>query len=714
MFFNFREILKGIHCQFSNPLRMRINPTAPSSSQDNPNDSLGIVFNEHKITDTDGVPYKSPTPVTPPAAPLKNISSAVPVKTFETSFLDGGTIITDKRKRRATLGENLNSAFTEWWGNTKQKLETTLATVEHSLKEGEQEKPVVENPETRADTIRKAAAYTMQAPKDDHAIVTEKIATVQHESIPLQTKPIIIKEVSSHKEPQTWAPAPRPVDTAPERQSAPRALSLLEISNLKKTAPSYAPPQSAAVTEPTPRLTLEDSRVAETPTPTPTTPEASTAGTDRKEFTENTSFKSDFTATPWATAVETISPTPPQEESHPEVAFTPAELPPLVQTPTEIFQAAPVVALPTEPEIFTARVIATPEEPLEEAASKPVSHFFEPETKSSTAVSQIDADMPETELFSGEDVTQQDGEQAFTSEATPDVPVFTVEPVAPATQTPFDTPTPLKTPEKYTLPSESLHGTSSQEDDEPIPHPAEKLSAMPVFLPTVSQNNSLRTVTRWAIIFGIVLLGVGLAIFASTKFNIFEEDVTPPVVVAPIFIPTLFKTDTQAEIALSSDKTTFLSELVTRVATAPSGVSQFYPVAGIDSERHSATAEEIFTTLNTRMGSKTIRSFEDTLILGGVTTQKNEPFMVLHSFNFDTLFSGLLAWEPSLMNDMSPFFGAAPTATSKFTDATLHNKPTRILHDAMGNEILLYSFANQSTVIITTSRAALALILEKF
>jgi hypothetical protein len=229
----------------------------------------------------------------------------------------------------------------------------------------------------------------------------------------------------------------------------------------------------------------------------------------------------------------------------------------------------------------------------------------------------------------------------------------------------------------------------------------------------VSQNNTLRKIIKWIILFCIVLIGAGLAFFASTRFNIFEE----PAIITPeetfVIIPKIFETDTQTALTLPEEKSLFLSDLNSKIQNAPQGISQFYPVVNSNTERHAATTEEIFSLLDTQLPNTAIRALANTMIMGSVTTSKNEPFIVLQSSRFDVLFSGLLSWEHYLQGDLSPLFG--DTASSeKFTDVTIANKSVRVLKDAQGNEILLYAFIDQTTVVISTSRDALLKIVERF
>ncbi len=201
-------------------------------------------------------------------------------------------------------------------------------------------------------------------------------------------------------------------------------------------------------------------------------------------------------------------------------------------------------------------------------------------------------------------------------------------------------------------------------------------------------------------------------VFITHQYNVLTKVDTVNPEDMPIIIPKIFRTDTQTEFPLSYERKLFLTDLSSKIKNAPRGVSQFYPVVLTPTERHSATAQEIFSVLDTHLGEKAINALDDALVIGSITTSQNEPFLVMQSFNFDMLFSSFLLWEPYLQKDMSPLLGTT-TTSQNFTDAILSNKPIRILKDNLGNEVLVYAFVNQNTVVITTSRDALLKIFER-
>ena len=179
-------------------------------------------------------------------------------------------------------------------------------------------------------------------------------------------------------------------------------------------------------------------------------------------------------------------------------------------------------------------------------------------------------------------------------------------------------------------------------------------------------------------------------------------------------VPTFIKTSTQTPLVIEGTKETFLTALKEKVRDSGAGLTQFYPTMREGETTRPGSSAEILGFLNTHLDERTRKSLSPTIMMGSITTTKNEPFVVIQSTNFDVLFTGLLAWEPNLYTDFAPLFGENAPTKIKFKDAVRDNTSTRILYDDAGNEILLYSFINQKTVVITTSGEALSELIKQF
>lgn len=85
------------------------------------------------------------------------------------------------------------------------------------------------------------------------------------------------------------------------------------------------------------------------------------------------------------------------------------------------------------------------------------------------------------------------------------------------------------------------------------------------------------------------------------------------------------------------------------------------------------------------------------------------PFIVLTTHSYSDAFSGMIAWEKTMLEDLSPFFDrgilrdtvtVAIEGDGSFEDLVLQNMDTRVLRDAKGNIIIAYTFIDRGTIIV--------------
>ncbi len=77
--------------------------------------------------------------------------------------------------------------------------------------------------------------------------------------------------------------------------------------------------------------------------------------------------------------------------------------------------------------------------------------------------------------------------------------------------------------------------------------------------------------------------------------------------------------------------------------------------------------------------------------------------MVFKTSSYETSFAGMLKWEETLQQDLTPFLHASTTpGTTTFQDVVIRNKDVRVLKDTTGKAAILYSFPSKDTLVITT------------
>jgi|GEM_PF-3092209 len=247
------------------------------------------------------------------------------------------------------------------------------------------------------------------------------------------------------------------------------------------------------------------------------------------------------------------------------------------------------------------------------------------------------------------------------------------------------------------------------------PTPALEAQMEPAQQPA-SENMAFATrAARFAVI-GFVLLsgalGVGISMY------LFQPETPAQEVVVVYEAPSLVAAESQVDLPLGTDQNTFMQELSAYVAQNAQTV-QIYPSVQNAEGTRPASTQEILGALSWRMPGSFARSIRQ-LTFGATASA---PFLVLESTSFDVAFAGMLEWERTLSADLSPVFGAPviesfdPSARTDtqvreafFKDAVSSNKNIRLLLDEQGEDRIVYTFIDKDTILITTTREALSLL----
>lgn len=181
-------------------------------------------------------------------------------------------------------------------------------------------------------------------------------------------------------------------------------------------------------------------------------------------------------------------------------------------------------------------------------------------------------------------------------------------------------------------------------------------------------------------------------------------------------IPNLIQAQNQQGFTLPSDRTNLLEGLSAFTLQAQ-GIVQLYPtIQSSEGDERPASAQETLSVLSPRTASSFVRSIRE-MTFGSIS---GEPFIILKTGSFDVAFAGMLQWEQTMSADLAPLFGAPviesfdPSARTDtqvraafFKDAIASNKNVRLLFDEQGNDRVVYTFIDQNTILITTTRDAL-------
>ncbi|MCI0566003.1 hypothetical protein L0Y46_02275 [bacterium] len=123
--------------------------------------------------------------------------------------------------------------------------------------------------------------------------------------------------------------------------------------------------------------------------------------------------------------------------------------------------------------------------------------------------------------------------------------------------------------------------------------------------------------------------------------------------------------------------------------------------------RRELAAQEFFDSAGLNTPSRFRSAIEGRFMLGMHAFNGNQPFFIFKTILFENAFAEMLSWEATIAREVMPVFGlGAPDRdlqNKKFRDLVIKNKDVRVLEDNGGRTVLLYSFVNRDTLIITTS-----------
>lgn len=166
------------------------------------------------------------------------------------------------------------------------------------------------------------------------------------------------------------------------------------------------------------------------------------------------------------------------------------------------------------------------------------------------------------------------------------------------------------------------------------------------------------------------------------------------------------------------------------------------------------TTNQFFSLIKSRAPARLVRSLEDSFVFGIATVDRPTGFAMFSTNVFETAFAGMLEWEPYIVEDLpfiakeifvlppAPVFStpiatttattstnvASSTATTStpvtpvipqekpkavFKDIVIQNEDARAAMLPDGTILLVYSFPDKNTLIITQTKEALTLILQR-
>lgn len=258
---------------------------------------------------------------------------------------------------------------------------------------------------------------------------------------------------------------------------------------------------------------------------------------------------------------------------------------------------------------------------------------------------------------------------------------------------------------------------------------------------TEEEERLARSGSRVAIIAAIILIFAGLTILGWFVFIRKTPIQTVPAYIAS----TIITADQSKEIAVDNlTRRSFIDKIIAEKNTLNitlGSVAEFILTKGKAEEKKRIDTSTFMTILQTQAPSSLERSLAGEFVFGLHSGSGGyKPFIIFKTDSFQETFASMLNWETTLPNDLGPIFLSGDTnqtnnlvatttetkmATSsetgatngnfhlKWSDAVLRNKDARVVKDQNGQIVLLYSFVDQKTLIITTNENTLKELMDR-
>jgi predicted ATP-binding protein involved in virulence len=102
---------------------------------------------------------------------------------------------------------------------------------------------------------------------------------------------------------------------------------------------------------------------------------------------------------------------------------------------------------------------------------------------------------------------------------------------------------------------------------------------------------------------------------------------------------------------------------------------------------------------------------------GIYSSNPNKIFFILSTDDYGLTYSGMLKWESTMANDLSPFFqniDIQSTSTPLFQDDSFNNHDVRVLRNSNGQIVLMYGFIDKNTLVIVPDETIFQSIANKY
>lgn len=124
---------------------------------------------------------------------------------------------------------------------------------------------------------------------------------------------------------------------------------------------------------------------------------------------------------------------------------------------------------------------------------------------------------------------------------------------------------------------------------------------------------------------------------------------------------------------------------------------------------------EMLSLFGPRMIAPLVRSFGGEYMLGIYVGENKDFFILLSIDDFAESYAGMLKWESNVVDDIGQIFNIQKEGVEDlFIDEALKNRDLRVLKDLNKKTVLLYSFIDKKTLLITTNEDTFSALINKY
>lgn len=196
--------------------------------------------------------------------------------------------------------------------------------------------------------------------------------------------------------------------------------------------------------------------------------------------------------------------------------------------------------------------------------------------------------------------------------------------------------------------------------------------------------------------------------FAIVVFFALKKDVGT-VEVAQQFSPIIFTDNTTLEdiTGLTKDKiTSLVLNEIRSTSVKDGGIEAIY----LTENKELIGLRRLMTLLKASFAPQP-SVISDNFMIGVLNKDTKDVFFLMKTGSFQDTFPVMRAWEERMFYDLHGFFGMAVNPltnyllTKPFEDGIVANKNARILYDSQRKIVMMYIFADDSSIIISSTKA---------